>query len=233
VDERVKRMKIAVTEGGPYQVRGDVPLVRLAIETNADGESVGYREIGRVEGGERYLLCRCGRSASKPFCDWSHAEADFVGEETAGHEPYTQQAVSIDGPGVVLKDARKLCAEARFCDRAGGLWNLVGECSDEETRALAEEEARLCPSGRYVLCDQESDLPLEPELEPSIAIIEDPHLGVSGPLFVRGGIPIVDSQGTQYEVRNRVTLCRCGHSNNKPFCDGSHVRSEFRDESAP
>ncbi|HET8688843.1 MAG TPA: CDGSH iron-sulfur domain-containing protein [Methanosarcina sp.] len=40
---------------------------------------------------------------------------------------------------------------------------------------------------------------------------------------MRGGIPIESADGKQYEIRNRVTLCRCGKSRNKPFCDGSHV----------
>ena len=37
------------------------------------------------------------------------------------------------------------------------------------------------------------------------------------------------ADGTTYEIRNRVTLCRCGASQNKPFCDGSHWEVEFRD----
>jgi len=41
---------------------------------------------------------------------------------------------------------------------------------------------------------------------------------------VRGGIPVESSEGQVYEIRNRVTLCRCGKSYNKPFCDGSHVK---------
>ena len=71
--------------------------------------------------------------------------------------------------------------------------------------------------------------PLEPELDPSVALVEDPQNGVSGPVWVRGGIRIVSATGEVYEVRNRVTLCRCGSSKNKPFCDGSHVRIRFSD----
>jgi hypothetical protein len=130
---------------------------------------------------------------------------------------------------VRLHDARALCAEARFCDRAGGLWNLVTECSDAETRALAEEEAMLCPSGRYVICDAQTEQVKEPEYEPSIVLVEDPSASVSGPIWVRGGVPIFSADGTPYEVRNRVTLCRCGHSANKPFCDGSHLSVGFVD----
>lgn len=229
MDARATGMRIKVGEDGPYTVTGNVPLVRMEIVVNEAGESVGWREIERLEPGDRYLLCRCGRSANKPFCDFTHASEGFDGTETAGHGEYAEQSISIDGPGVLLRDARQLCAEARFCDRGGGLWNLVGQCADAETRALAEEEAALCPSGRYTLCDEVTGHAHEPDFDPAIVLVEDPQLGVSGPLFVRGGIPIVDSHGEPYEIRNRVTLCRCGESKNKPFCDGSHIGAEFKD----
>ena len=59
--------------------------------------------------------------------------------------------------------------------------------------------------------------------------MQDPHESVSGPISVRGGIVIESADGREYEVRNRVTLCRCGQSSNKPFCDGSHVGCSFHD----
>ncbi|MFE2733740.1 CDGSH iron-sulfur domain-containing protein [Streptomyces sp. NPDC059349] len=46
---------------------------------------------------------------------------------------------------------------------------------------------------------------------------------------MRGGIPVTAADGTPYEVRNRVTLCRCGASRNKPFCDGTHASIGFKD----
>jgi CDGSH-type Zn-finger protein len=229
VGKPMGRMRITVTDDGPYLVTGGVPLVRVEIVVNDEGESVAWRETARIEAPDRYKLCRCGLSEDKPFCDMTHAVEGFDGAETAGHESYGEQAVPIDGPGVRLHDARRLCAEARFCDRAGGLWHLIERCDDPDALALAEEEAMLCPSGRYVLSADSTGL-LEPEYETSIAIIDDPFLGVSGPLWVRGGIPVVDAEGVAYEVRNRMTLCRCGSSANKPFCDGSHIKAGFRDE---
>lgn len=223
-----KRMRVSVNANGPYVVWGDVPLSYATIETNDIGESVDWAENETLDTGERYSLCRCGQSGGKPFCDGSHAVVAFDGTETAGHDSYAKMAVDIEGPGVVLQDARPLCADARFCARAEKLWNLVYMCDDPEKRQLAEEEAMLCPSGRYVMCDEDG-AGHEPELEPSIAATEDPHKGCSGPLWVRGGIPVVDSEGTPYEVRNRVTLCRCGGSANKPFCDGTHLATKFND----
>ena len=78
-----------------------------------------------------------------------------------------------------------------------------------------------CHSGRLVVWERQSGEPIEPAFEPSIGVVEDPG-GRAGPLWVQGGIPVVTADGMVYEVRNRVTLCRCGRSENKPFCDGSH-----------
>jgi hypothetical protein len=86
-----------------------------------------------------------------------------------------------------------------------------------------------CPSGRLVAWDRESGEAVEPDWPQSIGLVEDPSKGVSGPLWVRGGIQVEGADGQSYEVRNRQTLCRCGHSGNKPFCDGSHMAIGFQD----
>jgi CDGSH-type Zn-finger protein len=44
----------------------------------------------------------------------------------------------------------------------------------------------------------------------------------NGPLFVSGGEELVDGEGNKFETKKQFALCRCGLSNNKPFCDGSH-----------
>jgi CDGSH-type Zn-finger protein len=40
---------------------------------------------------------------------------------------------------------------------------------------------------------------------------------------VRGGIQLIGADGRSYELRNRMALCRCGRSENKPFCNGAHA----------
>jgi len=52
----------------------------------------------------------------------------------------------------------------------------------------------------------------------------------NGPLRVTGNFVIKDSQGKDFDVAGRTTisLCRCGHSQIKPFCDGSHARNGFQ-----
>jgi CDGSH-type Zn-finger protein len=59
-------------------------------------------------------------------------------------------------------------------------------------------------------------------------LLEDPQKNASGPIWARDGITIASSDGFTYETGNRVTLCRCGQSENKPFCDGTHAHVGFR-----
>jgi len=56
----------------------------------------------------------------------------------------------------------------------------------------------------------------------------------NGSLRVEGDFEIVDSQGKAFGLAGRtaITLCRCGHSGNKPFCDGSHKVCGFADTAA-
>ena len=77
--------------------------------------------------------------------------------------------------------------------------------------------------------DRATGTPIEELFAVSLSLVEDPALGVSGPLMLRGGIRVRSASEESYEVRNRQTLCRCGASSNKPFCDGSHATIKFRD----
>jgi Fe-S-cluster formation regulator IscX/YfhJ len=137
------------------------------------------------------------------------------------------EAGELDGPAMRLTDAEPLCAYVRFCDSHGQVWNLVEQTDDPQAREDFVHEATHCPSGRLVAWDKQTGEAIEPSIEPSIGLVEDRAIGASGPLWVRGGIPIESADGRRYEVRNRVTLCRCGASSSKPFCDGSHASINF------
>ncbi len=219
-------MKVTVTKDGPYLVEGSVPLAQQTIVANAGGDSVGWQQGDVYETKPSVALCRCGQSQTKPFCDGTHVSVGFDGTETASREPYVAQAVEQDGPSLILTDAQPLCAFARFCDVAGQVWNLVEQPGEDAAR-LTALEAGLCPSGRLVAWDRETRQAIEPRFDPSIGLVDDPNEGVAGPIWVRGGIPITGADGETYEVRNRVTLCRCGASQNKPFCDASHASIGF------
>ena len=218
-----QRKKILVSKNGPYIVSGRIPLIKKEIRNDADGYCSTWHDVETYPLQEQYALCRCGHSKNKPFCDGTHTKIHFDGTETADDTPYLERAEKITGPALSLTDADNMCVHARFCMRAGGIWNLTRQSGNPEARDLAIEEAGNCPSGRLVVWDRKTGEAIEPEFEKSIVIIEYPPKSEHGPLWVRGGIPVESSEGHVYEIRNRVTLCRCGKSYNKPFCDGSHV----------
>lgn len=221
------KFKITVTENGPYIVSGGVPLTVQTIVLDKHGQCLEWHETRRYPEKQEYSLCRCGRSKTRPFCDGTHTGIHFDGTETASRNSYLDQCENIAGPNLLLTDAKKLCAHAGFCDRAGGIWNLVSQSDNSKAVETAIEEAYNCPSGRLVVWNKEGKA-LEPVLEPSIGLMESPSGGFSGLVWVKGGIPIVSANDEKYEIRNRVTLCGCGRSSNKPFCDGSHRQESSR-----
>jgi CDGSH-type Zn-finger protein len=221
--------KVVITKNGPYLVTGNVPLSKKIIGANAKGESETWEEGEKYPAQEKYALCRCGHSKGKPYCDGTHAKVHFDGTETAPRAPYKMQAEVLDGPVMQLTDAEHLCAFGRFCDPNGQVWNQVESTDDPQVRANFIRQVGNCPAGRLVAWDKKTGKAIEPELPVSIGLIEDPVQKCSGPIWLRGGIPFVSADGTEYEVRNRVTLCRCGESQNKPYCDGTHASVKFHD----
>jgi CDGSH-type Zn-finger protein len=100
------------------------------------------------------LLCRCGASQNKPFCDGAHQRTLFE----AGQEPEPIASAALSSPGQPV--SIRLCAD--------------------------------------------------------------------GPLALSGPVEIVSASGAVVQRTHTPTLCRCGHSENKPYCDGSHARIGFR-----
>lgn len=222
--------RVTVAKDGPYVVSGDVPLMKLMIGVDAEGGSEKWIQGKQFVAEAEYALCRCGHSKSKPFCDGSHEKIRFDGSETASRAPYRQQARTFTGPAMNLTDADSLCAFARFCDPHGKVWNQVRHTDSPQTRAIFLRQVQNCPAGRLVAWDKATGQALEPHLPVSIGVVDDPAEKSGGPLWLRGGIPVIAADGFAYEVRNRVTLCRCGQSKNKPFCDGTHAAIKFRGE---
>jgi CDGSH-type Zn-finger protein len=224
------RRQVKIVAGGPYLVSEGLPLVSETIvpdESDGRGSSKDYGERKEIAGGrEAYALCRCGRSKAKPFCDGTHAEVGFTGEESANREAYLESVRVFEGEAIDLLDKESLCAAARFCDRLQGAWKLTIMSGEKhpDFEELATYEASACPSGRLTI--RKDGVPIEPPLEQEISALYDEWSDVKGPLFVKGGVVVVGSGGVEYEVRNRQTLCRCGESRNKPFCDGCHIDAE-------
>lgn len=218
--------EIRVRKDGPYLVRGGVPVSRTAQVETEFGEPVAWvPDEPIVDAEERYALCRCGRSNDKPFCDGSHKTNGFDGAETAERTEIADRRMEFAaGEGTVSFDLAT-CEHAGFCgDRFTNWRRMARKADDPAVRERLMQMVRLCPSGALEMRPEVDGEPLEPALPVSIGVVRD------GPLWVRGGIEITGADGESYEVRNRVTLCRCGQSRSKPFCDGTHKHVGFHDD---
>lgn len=220
-------MKIKIVKDGPYIVRGNIPLSEKIIAPK--GKTYEYVDGCTFPEKEQYALCRCGKSKNSPFCDGAHTKEGFDGTETASKIKYEDRAKLIEGPDLDIMDDHR-CALGRFCHlEDGSVWELVKKSDNPEYKRQAIKGATDCPAGRLVAVDKSGKV-YENEYEPSIEFLQDPEKGSSCGIFVKGNIPIESSDGALYEIRNRVVLCRCGESKDKPFCDASHVKVKYLDK---
>ena len=204
---------ITVTTNGPYVVEGNVSICK------SDGTTLQSK-------GRRYL-CRCGGSRNKPFCDASHGMKTFEGTETSDRHLQPGRRQSYVGVGITVYDDRKRCAHFGQC--TSRLPDAFRATEEPFVRAEAADSANLevvvsaCPSGALSYSLGDDAQTVEASASPSIVPLTD------GPYQVRGNVQVISADGEPYEARERQTLCRCGQSGNKPFCDGSHWYAGFRD----
>lgn len=224
-------VKVVVERDGPYIIYGKLPLAQQFIMPDKMGESWFYQqgESYELQDGET-ALCRCGQSKNHPFCDGHHATHEWDSRLTANHDGLLDEAGYIEGEELLLSDNEKYCCYARFCHPGGSVWRLTGdESTNSDARKLAIREASMCPSARLMAWGKGADTPYEFDFKPSIGLLEDPAIDCSAGIWLRGGISVEAEGGEEYELRNRVVLCRCGESHNKPYCDGSHASSQWQD----
>ena len=115
---------------------------------------------------------------------------------------------------------------------------------DVEAASAAEIRAAIdgCPSGALGYVVEEavdtdartaSNLPSDEAAETPVTESVTVAITANGPLEINGTVRVLDANGELVEESGRVFLCRCGHSANKPYCDGSHKRNGFEDSGVP
>jgi CDGSH-type Zn-finger protein len=222
--------RIIVQYNGPYRVEGDIPLVRKTQVVTEQGEPISWMKEEVIETTGPYELCRCGHSSTKPFCDCTHFEIDFDGTETAPTNTFQERAVTLEGGAhlTVQRDS-SICCEAGFCGtRLASIRRMLPASEDTSVRSQIIAMIERCPSGSYTYSIEPGQPVIEPDLPVQIAITTE--ITEDGPIpgayWVTGNVPIERSDGQPFETRNRVTLCNCGLSKNKPLCDGTHRAEE-------
>jgi thiamine pyrophosphate-dependent acetolactate synthase large subunit-like protein/CDGSH-type Zn-finger protein len=196
------------------------PLVVENLHTfeNSRGEPIRVRKVIR--------LCRCGNSRNKPFCDSTHESVGWTDARSDDRVPDHLDTYAADE--VTILDNRGVCAHAGFCTRGlPAVWRSGVEPWIDASAAPADDivqTIRRCPSGA---------LSYEQDGMVNNAFGGGPDVRVTrnGPYRVRSvaleGVGFADGATPEH-----YTLCRCGHSRNKPFCDGSHWYAGFRDDEA-
>ena len=170
-------------------------------------------------------LCRCGGSANKPFCDGTHNGNGFTSAKEAGH--LEDKLEHYQGEQITIHDNRSVCAHSGRCtDGLAAVFRLRQEPFIDPNGAKREEIIAIigqCPSGAlsYTIDAVESDAAKDGE--PTIFVAPN------GPYAVSGA-PLLDEQFGEGASQENFTLCRCGGSKNKPFCDGSHWNNGFTDD---
>ncbi len=180
---------------------------------------------GPVDTKETMALCRCGGSNNKPFCDGTHAKIGFSSEKLDGR--MKDQRDNYVGQKVTIHDNRGICAHAGRCtDGLAAVFHLREEPWIYPESASADEiieTIKKCPSGAlsYTIDGAEHR---DNNGEPSIFIAPN------GPYVVSGSPSLENTKRAEGASKEHFTMCRCGGSKNKPFCDGSHWYNEFTDD---
>jgi CDGSH-type Zn-finger protein len=203
--------KIVPLPAGPYKLAAPAPELR-----RSGGE--------RLDTGQGVTLCRCGGSRNKPFCDGTHRTNGFSDRKLT--DGSLDRRESYAGRRITIHDNRGICSHAGFCtDGLKSVFRMGKEPWIDPDGAADEEiiaTIRKCPSGAlsYSIEGVEQR---DPERPPAVTVTDH------GPYAVTGGVELVEVPFGEGASRGHYTLCRCGASKNKPFCDGSHWHAGFRD----
>jgi CDGSH-type Zn-finger protein len=217
-DKRNPKPKIVPAPNGPYLYFRNFDPKPVEGLTNSKGETLANPTYT--------ALCRCGQSENKPFCDGTHGTVHFNDrKETDGH---LDKRMNYKGGKITIHDNRGICSHAGFCtDNLPSVflmgqepWIDPGGASVQEIIQTIEK----CPSGAlsYSLDGIEYR---DQDREPMVTASKD------GPYYLSGGVEVLGHEPRAEEVSaEHCTLCRCGSSRNKPFCDGTHWDVGFEDD---
>ena len=208
--------KIACLPNGPYYLLNDMTPASVPNLCRANGES-----CASVRG---VALCRCGGSANKPFCDGTHGTNGFTDKRIA--DDTRNRRVNFAGMHITIHDNRGICAHAGICtDRLKSVFRMRQEPWIDPNGASTEEiiaTIKECPSGALSYSIEAVEY-RDRARAPMVTVTND------GPYAIAGGIELIGVTFGDGASKEHYTLCRCGASKNKPFCDGTHWQVEFRD----
>ena len=212
-----EKPKILCLPNGPYYLLNDRKMHVVDNLQNSKGE-----KLSNIHG---IALCRCGGSKNKPFCDGTHGINGFKSEKLTDGSKNKRERYACEK--VTVNDNRGICAHSGVCtNNLAKVFRSKTEPWIDADGATVEEiikTVKQCPSGAlsYSIDDVEYK---DQDREPMLTVSKD------GPYHITGGIELIDESFGAGASKEHYTLCRCGGSKNKPFCDGTHWYIKFKDE---
>jgi len=197
------RVQFHVINNGPIKVSG--------------ASSLRFGEQSGEVSGDVYL-CRCGESANMPYCDGSHSRTGF---DDACAPQEAKPIRTWEGRTIRTHFNPNACMHVYFCKPLNDL-RAADLAGDDDAAAEIIRVVNSCPSGalRYELKGAQ-DAPAE-AAEVDIHVVEGGEIRVTCAFDINEDLP-EGLDGT------KATLCRCGRSKSKPWCDGRHKgRRGFR-----
>jgi len=214
---------------GPYYLINDTEPKVVENLKNFKGESLSTT-VG-------IALCRCGKSKNKPFCDGTHSIIGFSSQNMNLNENDTNKLTVKNkrrdyvGKEITIHDNRKICSHAKECvNNLPSVFKLGSRPwidSDGSKMQDIIKTVRKCPSGALSYSiDGIEYRDLKEQRDPILTVLKN------GPYYITGGIELIGEniEFGEGASKEHYTLCRCGASENKPFCDGTHTTINFKDQ---
>jgi CDGSH-type Zn-finger protein/uncharacterized Fe-S cluster protein YjdI len=230
-----EKPKILPLPNGPYYLLNDMEPKVVENLQNSKG-----KPLSTVLG---VALCRCGASNNKPFCDGTHGTIGFSSEnkitaaanynnnnDSSNKHMIKDKRKDYVGKEITIHDNRRICSHAAECvNNLSSVFKLNSRPWINPDSARTEEiidTIRKCPSGALSYSINGIEYRDPNEREPMVTVSKD------GPYLITGGIDLIGDniQWAEGASKEHYTLCRCGASNYKPFCDGMHRTVNFKDD---
>jgi CDGSH-type Zn-finger protein len=223
--EQQNKPKILPLPNGPYYLLNDMTPKAVPNLQTSDG-----KRLSNISG---TALCRCGASKNKPFCDGTHGTIGFLSDNKVIQENgqiSKDKKKSYTGKNIIIHDNRRICSHSGECvNNLSSVFRLDVKPWIDPNGATAEEimrTIRKCPSGALSYSIEGAEHEDQKERDPMITVSKN------GPYLITGGVDLIGDniQWADRSSKEHYTLCRCGASNNKPFCDGMHKSINFMDD---
>ena len=204
-----KKTQIIFTSTSPYYI--------------VNGKNIVYKNETIEDLKSVTAICRCGQSKSMPYCDGYHEKAGLRTEKS--EDRVENKWKDYTGEDITVHFNLGLCSHGQTCLHGlPDVFNIDEKPWINVDKAPVDEVidgVRKCPSGALTYTKDGNHI-TEFDYEENITIVDQ------GPLVIKGNVELVDDRNSLDELvsKNRFTLCRCGKSKNKPFCDGGHFHKE-------